>query len=73
MDVALAADRRCVAESLGDGLDRADDVALRLGLGIELFKRLQGPGGQDGGRPGPEVLRREVVFSDLPEIVVYIA
>ena len=70
VDVALPADRRRVAEPLGDRLDRAHDVLLRLGLAVERLDLLERLRGQDGAGPGAEVLGREVVAGDLAQVLV---
>ena len=69
MDVALAADRRRVAEPARHPLDRLGDVALGGGLAVEALELAERPRGQHGGRPGAEVLGGEVVARDLAQEV----
>ena len=71
MDVACPADRRRVAEPLGDELDRADDVALRLGLATRT-PRARASALRREHRAGPraEVLGRELLARDLAQVLV---
>src|ERR1700761_8009942 len=73
MNVALAADRRRVAELLCDLLDGGDDVALRLGLAIVFLELRQSERRQDRPGPGPEILGREILSGDAADVGVDIA
>ena len=74
MDVALAADGGCVAETLGNVLDRLDDVSLRLGLGGEGLELLQHGVGENCACPGAEVFGGEAGVNggrgDLTQVIV---
>ena len=72
VDVAPAADRRRVAEPLGDA-SRSRATTCVLGLGLRR-RRGSNPGapcgGQDGAGPGAEVLGGEVLAGDLAQVGV---
>ena len=57
MHIALAADGRRIAEPLRDIADGLHDILLRLGFRREGPQRLQLQRGEQGARPGAEVLR----------------
>src|SRR5690606_28233591 len=73
VNVRLSRDRGGVAEALGYTLDRADDVSPCLHIGVELLELLEGERGENGARPGAEVLGGEVLAGDLSEVVVHVA
>jgi hypothetical protein len=70
VDVAFAADRRRVAEALGDGFDCGYDILFGLRIGVGGFEFAQQATGKDGASPGAEVLGGKVLLGDLTEIFV---
>src|SRR5262245_10800982 len=73
MDVAFAADRRRVAKTRGDALDRLAQIAPGLRGAVKALELVQGHGRKHGACPGPEILRRDVEARDLAEIEVDVA
>src|SRR4029453_7652108 len=65
MDVALAADRRRVAQSRRHLHDRGGEPPARVGL---LGRRGEGLRGEDGAAPRAEVLGGELLAADLAEV-----
>ena len=72
MDVALAADGPGVAQPLGDRVDRLVHVPLRLGLRVEPGEFQKGLGGKCRSSPSAEVLRRELLSSNLAEVIIHV-
>src|SRR5438552_17744644 len=70
MDVALAADRRCVAEIARHLFYRLDQVMFRLGRRVECCELLEGEGCKNGAGPGPKVLCREISATNKAKVVV---
>ena len=72
MDVALPADRRCVAEARRDFFDCTAEIALGLCGVVEALKFAQGHGRQHRACPGSEVLCGDIFSGDCLEILVYV-
>ena len=70
MDVALAADRLGVSQSLRHSFDGFRDVSFGGGLRIEVFELLQGLSGQGGAGPRSKILGCKVLAADLPQVFV---
>ena len=68
VDVAFSADGGCVAETRGDGLDGAADVALGRGFRVDTVELSEGHSGQDGSGPSTEILRRDIRSGDLAQV-----
>src|SRR5688500_16069610 len=71
MDVRAAAYGRGVVETVRGGLDRLDEVPLRLAVGRRVLQRAEGPIRQDRAGPRPEVLRGHV-GRDLTEVLIHV-
>src|SRR6476646_4687071 len=70
VDVGGAADRRGVAERLGDLVDGAGDGALGGGFGAGPLLAGEGDRGEDGPVPGAKILRRELLADLLVDVLV---
>src|SRR5437867_3931515 len=70
MDVALAADRRCVAKMARHLFYRLDQVMLCLGSRAERCELLEGDGCEHGAGPCPKVLCGEISATNGAQVVV---
>jgi hypothetical protein len=73
MDIAFAANRWRVSETLGDLLNRANDILLRLGCRVEQLELSKRQRGQHRSGPGSEVLCGKVLAADLTKVIVHVA
>src|SRR5689334_17782279 len=68
MDVAFTTDGLRISQSLCDGFDRRDDIALGLRRRFVWREFLQGAGGQHRTSPGSEILGGKFFTGDLSQI-----
>lgn len=68
VDVTLAADGRRIAEPRCDLLDGVANIPFHGGLTIKLLEFLQRYGGEYSAVPCAEILRRNILATDLPEV-----
>src|SRR6185369_4011910 len=72
MDIAASANRRSIAEVLRHLLDSAQNGLFSLRLGVEKLEFLQCFGRKFCPGPCPKILRRDLLASDLAQIVIYL-
>src|SRR6476661_4695063 len=72
MDIAPSANRFRIAEFFGDRLHGADDIPLRLRLGIERLEIPEHLRREHRARPRAKILRRVVLPRDFPQVHVHI-
>jgi len=72
MDIAFAADGRCISEMLCCCLNDLHDIFLSLGLGIKSSHFLQRFGYSDRTTPGTEIFGGEALIRDLMQVFVYV-
>src|SRR6185437_1613349 len=72
MDIAASANRRSIAEVLRHLLDSAQNGLFSLRLGVEKLEFLQCFGREFCPGPCPKILRRDLLASDLAQIVIYL-
>ena len=72
MNVALAANRRCIAKKFRDRANRRFDIRFRLFLRFELFLFTKRDCRQYRPTPGAEIFCGKIFTCDLAQIVVHI-
>src|SRR5215831_19076437 len=70
MHIARAADGPCIAQALGYGIDGLDDMLVGFSLGRPGAAFPEGTSGQDRASPRAHVLGREVLASELSQVVI---
>jgi hypothetical protein len=70
MHITRAAYGSCIAEALGYRINGLDDVLLGFCLGCARAALSEGASGQDRAGPRAHILGREVLASDLSQVVI---
>ena len=73
MNVAFAADGRCVAEPRGDLFDGGAKVAFGLCCAVKILQFIQSHCRENRPRPSAEVFRADIFAGDFPEIAVHVS